>query len=383
MKTLVIAALLASTPALAGTNDILVGLDSKISYTDQGQTNVKPGTDQLLVLDVSNPGLPKIRATLDLSNSLLGPPTNLQITPDGRLGLLASSVVHTADGSGWKISPDDKLFVVDLDAKPPKLIDTVTVGKQPSGLAISHDGKLVLIANRAGKSISVLSIEGSTVKHLTDVDLGQEAAAVAIAPDGKRALAVMNLANKVAVLAIDGQTVTYDKAADIAVGANPYNVDITPDGKFAIIGSTGAGRDNADPLTTIALTGPHPHVTAITTVGTGPEGMAISPDGKYFVTPLLLGTGGKGADYFYGRHGQAVLAAIGPNGTLTVKDREILGALPRGNRVQSQQPIRLHCELQRQVAPGVQHHPQHAAAARPADYAARATRLNARAGALD
>ncbi len=331
MKFVVLAAVLASAaPALAGTNDILVGLDSKIVYTDQGQTNVQPGTDKLLILDVSNPGLPKIRASLDLTNSLLGPPTNLQITPNGRLGLLANSVVHTADGSAWKVAPDDKLFVVDLDAKPPALIDTVTVGKQPSGLAISHDGKLALIANRAGKSLSVLSIDGTTVKHVADVDLGQEAAAVAIAPDGKRALAVMNLASKVAVLAIDGQTVTYDKAADIPVGANPYNIDITPDGKFAIVGSTGGGRDNADPLTTIAITGPHPHVTALTTVGAGPEGMAISSDGKYLVTPLLLGTGAKRADYFYGRQGQAVLASIAPDGTLTARDRKPLGALPEG-----------------------------------------------------
>ena len=330
MKNLILAATLVAAPAYAATTDILVGLDSKIAYTDQGQTNVQLGTDKLLVLDVSNSGLPKIRATLDLSNSSLGPPTNLQITPNGHLGLLASSVVHTADGSTWKITPDDKLFVVDLDAKPPKLLDTVTVGKQPSGLAISHDGKLVLIANRAGKSVSVLSIDGATVKHLTDIDLGEAAAAVAIAPDGKRALVVMNLANKVGVLDIDGQTVTYDKTADIPVGANPFNVDIMPDGKFAIVSSTGAGKDNADPLTTIAITGPHPHVTGLTTVGTGPEGMAISPDGKYLVTPLLLGTGGKSADYFYGRHGQAVLAAIAPNGALTVKDRAVLGALPEG-----------------------------------------------------
>lgn len=331
MKSLVLAATFAMVaPALAGPNDILIGIDSKVAYTDKGQTNVQPGTDKLLVLDVSNPGLPKIRATLELANSLLGPPTNLQITPDGRLGLLANSVVHTVNGSGWKATPDDKLFVVDLDAKPPKLLDTVSVGKQPSGLAISHDGKLVLIANRAGKSVSVVSIDGTTVKHLADVDLGQEAAAVAIAPDGKRALVAMNVANKVGVLAIDGQTVTYDKTADIPVGANPYNVDITPDGKFAVVGSTGGGKDNADPLTTIAITGPHPHVTAITTAGAGPEGMAISPDGKYFVTPLLLGTGGMSSDYFYGRHGQAVLATLAPDGTLAIKDRQVLGALPEG-----------------------------------------------------
>lgn len=330
MKNLVLAAALVAAPAQAATTDILIGLDSKVGFTDQGQVNIQPGTDKLLVLDVSNPGQPKIRATLDLANSLLGPPTNLQITPDGRLGLLANSVTHAADGAGWKITPDDKLFVIDLDTKPPKLIDTVTVGKQPSGLAISRDGKLVLIANRAGKSVSVLSIDGTSVKHLADVDLGQEAAGVAIAPDGKRALAVMNLANKVAVLAIDGQTVTYDKTQDIPVGANPYNVDIMPSGNFAIVGSTGAGRDNADPLTTIALTGPHPHVTSLMTAGTGPEGMAISPDGRYLVAPLLLGTTGKKSDYFYGPHGQAVLLGIAPDGTLKVDNRAALGAVPEG-----------------------------------------------------
>ncbi len=31
-------------------------------------------------------------------NSLLGPPSNLQITPDGKLGLVANSVVNNQDG---------------------------------------------------------------------------------------------------------------------------------------------------------------------------------------------------------------------------------------------------------------------------------------------
>ena len=124
-------------------------------------------TDAVLVMDVSDPAKPRIRASLPLVNSLLGPPTNLQITPDGRLGLVANSVTSVQDGDVWKAPADDKLYVIDLSAAtPPKLIDTVTVGKQPSGLAISHKGDMVLIANRAGKSVSVLSIGGTTVKHL-------------------------------------------------------------------------------------------------------------------------------------------------------------------------------------------------------------------------
>jgi 6-phosphogluconolactonase (cycloisomerase 2 family) len=326
----VTAGLALAGPALAGTNDILIGLDSKIVYNAQGQQNVQPGTDKLLVMDISNPAQPRIRASLDLSNSLLGPPTNLEITPNGRLGLLANSVVHTQEGNGWKVQPDDKLFVVDLGAEPPKLLDTVTVGRQPSGLDIAQDGKFALIANRAGKSVSVVAIDGTSVKHVGDVDLGQEAAGVAIAPNGKRAFAVMNLANKVAVLEIDGQKVTYDKANDIPVAFNPYNIDTTPDGKYAIASSTGAGKDNADALTTIEITGPHPHVVGLTTVGVGPEGLVISPDGKWLVTPLLRGSTSKYADYFYTKEGQAVLAAIGADGGITVKDRAPLGAIPEG-----------------------------------------------------
>ena len=89
--------LTATRPAVAGRNDILVGLDSKIKYGPDGQHNVQPGADAVLVLDVADPARPRIRASLPLTNSLLGPPTNLQITPDGRLGLVANSVV---DGAG-------------------------------------------------------------------------------------------------------------------------------------------------------------------------------------------------------------------------------------------------------------------------------------------
>ena len=318
----------------ASVTDILIGLDSKVAYGPEGQANVQPGADAVLVMDVADPAHPRIRASLPLMNSLVGPPTNLQITPDGRLGLVANSVVPVQDGAAWKSAPDDKLFVIDLAANPPKLIDTVTVGKQPSGLAIARQGNLVLIANRAGKSVSVLSIDGTTVKAVAEIPMGNEVAAVAITPDGRRAFAVMNLANKVAVLAIDGQKVTYDKALDIPAAFNPYNIDITPDGQYAVASSTGAGGNNGDALTVIDASGPHPHVVALTTAGAGSEGFAFAPNGKWAVTPLLLGSGAKHSDWSYTRNGEAVLLSVGaqgaPGGELRVVNRLPLGGLPEG-----------------------------------------------------
>jgi len=324
------ACLLLAGPVSAGTNDILIGLDEKVTYGANGPVNLPPGKDAVLVMDVSNPAHPKIRASLPLMNSLLGPPTNLQITADGKLGLVANSVVNVQDGATWKVVPDNKLFVIDLTASPPKLIDTVTVGKQPSGLMISHKGELALIGNRAGKSVSVVSIQGSTVKAVGEVPMDNEVAGVAITPDGKRAFAVMNLVNKVGVLAIDGQKVTYDKTLDIPAAFNPYNLDVTPDGKYVIVTNTGAQGINGDAEVIIDATGPHPHVVALMSPGTGPEGFSISPNGKWAATPLIEGSGATPNAWNYVKGGHAALMSIGAGGQLAVTSKAPIGALPEG-----------------------------------------------------
>jgi DNA-binding beta-propeller fold protein YncE len=324
------ASLLTAVPALAGVNDMLIGLDEKITYEANGPVNSGPGRDAVLIVSIANPAKPKIRGSLPLMNSLLGPPTNLQITPDGKLGLVANSVVHNQVDGAWKTAPDNKVFVIDLAVTPPALVDTVTVGNQPSGMAISRKGDLAMTANRAGKSVSVLSIRNGIVKPLGDVALEQEAAAVVITPDGKRAFVCMNQVNKVAVLSIDGEKVTYDKALDIPAGFNPYNIDVTPDGKYVIASNTGAGKNNADAEVIIDPTGPHPHVIGLMTPGNGPEGFAISPNGKWAAAPLLLGTGAKDSDWFKTKAGELVVMSIAANGTMTVTGRAKLGRLPEG-----------------------------------------------------
>jgi 6-phosphogluconolactonase (cycloisomerase 2 family) len=168
------------------------------------------------------------------------------------------------------------------------------------------------------------------VKAVGDVPMGQEAAAVVIAPDGKRAFVCLNLVNRVAVLNIDGQTVTYDKTLDIPAAINPYDIDITPDGKYVIASNTGAGSNNGDAEVTIDATGPHPHVIDLMTPGNGPEGFAISANGKWAVAPLLLGSGAKHTDWFYTKGGELALMSVGAGGKLSVVSRAPLGALPEG-----------------------------------------------------
>jgi DNA-binding beta-propeller fold protein YncE len=328
---LTLALVLGARLANAGPNDILIGLDAKVTYGPDGPVNGEPGKDEVLVMDVSNPGKPVIRARLPLMNSLLGPPTNLQITPDGKLGLVANSVLNTPDAVGFTVSPDDRVFVIDLTATPLAPADTVNVGKQPSGLAISRNGELALVANRYGKSISILSIIGGKVSVVGEVPVEQEASAVAITPDGKRAFICLNIANRAGVLAIDGRKVTYDKAMDIPVAFNPYNIDITPNGKYAIVSTTGAGKNNGDTMAVIDATGPHPHTVAVMSPGTGPEGFAISSDGKWVAAALLAGSGAKQSDWFKTKGGELALMSLDSNtGEMIVKSRAPLGGLPEG-----------------------------------------------------
>ena len=223
---------------------LIVGNDEKQGWDENGKPILRePGHDTLSIIDISKPELPRIVATIPLINSIVGPPTNLAITPAGDMALVANSMEPVVQGWGHRLEPDTKVFLIDLKTNPPGVIGTITVGKQPSGMAISPKGDLALVANRADGTISVLSIKGKDVLVIDTVTVGagpDQVSAVAIAPDGKHALAVKANANKVALLAIDGQKVTYDKR-DLPAGIFPYNIAVSPDGKLALTADTGNG----------------------------------------------------------------------------------------------------------------------------------------------
>ena len=128
---------------------------------------------------------------------MVGPPVNVDIDPTGSIALVADSVDVVKDGDALKQVPDNKIFVIDLKANPPKLAATITGGKQPSGLNFSPSGKMALVANRGDNSVSVLSVNGTDVKITDTIALPDSVAHVMFTPDGKRALAVRFPAHKV------------------------------------------------------------------------------------------------------------------------------------------------------------------------------------------
>jgi DNA-binding beta-propeller fold protein YncE len=342
MRRILAAATLAATMGFAATAQaqyLIVGNDEKVAFNDGKPVLSPPGKDTVSIIDIRDRAKPRIVVNLPLENSVFGPPTNLAITPDGKLALVANSLDVVKDGDTLKSVPDNKLFVIDLTASPPAVIATLQTGKQPSGMAINRAGNLALVANRADNSVSVLSISGKTVAVVSTVALApadapsQQPSAVAITPDGKRALVAKATANKVALLDIDGTTVTY-KGYDMITGLFPYNVQITADGTLGLVnhdGNSGVADGQVSTVAVIDMSLDPPREVDQVVVGDGPEGLAVSPTGGYAVSLLTNGSGGSVPNNAFFRHDHAVAVLLKTDGKKVRKLGETkVGTLAEG-----------------------------------------------------
>ena len=316
---------------------MLIGNDEKITLDDKGKTqNFAPGKDTISIVDIgTDPAQPKIIKNIQLMNSIYGPPVNMIITPDKKLGIVANSVDWVKKDGEWGALPDNKLYLIDLEGTP-KHINTIKVGKQPSGMDLNSKGNLLLIANRAATYISIVEINGKTAKLAGTVEIGEKTAAIVFTPDNKRALFIKKSQNKVGILDIKGKQVTYDSKKDINVGISPYNIVISPKGDIALvnnIGVTGGNDGNIDTVSVIDLTAKHPHTIDSIAVGDGPEGLAISPKGNLAVSVLIKGSQNalSKPETAWAYHENGSIAILKINGKKVEKISEIeLGRLPEG-----------------------------------------------------
>lgn len=312
---------------------MVVGNDEKLVWDDQGKPVLSPsGRDSVLIIDLADPEMPKISANLPIKNSIVGPPVNVALTPDGTLALVADSVDVTKEGDTLKQVPDSKVHVIDLKAEPPRIVTSLSLGKQPSGLDIAAKGDQALVANRGDGTVSLLSISGTQVTMTDTVTLGSPAdqvAAVAFTPDGRKALAVKFASHKVSVLEIQDGKLIYNKL-DLPTGPWPYNVAVAPSGQIALTadnGNAGASDGSVDTVSVVDLEAAPPRIVDRVVVGDGPEGLAISPTGNLAATAILRGGNSAKTAYFYSPAGTVTILKIDGKQVTRVKDIEV-GGLP-------------------------------------------------------
>ncbi|MCC6679767.1 MAG: YncE family protein [Phycisphaeraceae bacterium] len=323
---------IACTFAAQASGQLIVSADEgKIDLIDHTKVVESPVPDSLTILDFAQ-FPPSVTRVSDISNSVLGPPSNLALTPDSTRLLVASSIViDPSNKDGY--SPDNRVQLLDLTADPVQVVDVVEVGKQPSGMCVSADGKLALVANRAANTISVIGIEGNKLTHLGEVvvcDEGDNPSDVDITPDGKLALVAVNTAGFVRVLNIDGQTVTSTERM-LSTFGNPYRCDISDNGTIAVTngGGKGNGRDPAG-ITIIDLTGEQPQTVQYVATGYGAESCAVSPDGSMVAVALINGSNKPADDPEFRDHGQVGFIVRDDDGRFEHEQFINVGRIPEG-----------------------------------------------------
>ena len=256
-----------------------------------------PTPDSVAVLDITN-GTVKLLGMVDVPAAMIGPPAAIAVSRDSTFAL-ATACQKLVDG---KLVPDDLLSVIDL-ASPshPKVLQTLHAGPGATGVSISPDGRLALVASTREDAISVFSISGKTLKPLRKVAIraGSDATDVVFTPDGKTALVVSEADSTIFVLAVDGMNVT-NTGRSFSPGLSPYGAVVTPDGRYVL--TTNLHGPNPRPGGMKAATAAGVRIGAIgvtdirtgravtsTEVGPTPEHVVMSGDGKYIAVVVANG----------------------------------------------------------------------------------------------
>jgi len=269
-----------------------------------------PAPDTVTLVDLSTRP-PSVLRQVEAHASVIGPPTSVALTPDEGLLLVTSAAkIDPADPS--RLVPDNRLTVIDIKANPPKPVAVLEAGAGASGLSITRDGRLALVANRYEGTVSVFRIQGTSVTKIDTVTVGTAesgVAHVAVSPDGRLALVTRDGDHAVSVLSINGEKVAYTKR-DFGAGLKPYAAVITEDSRMAIIANLGYARGDSDTISIVDLTLQPLRVVETYSVGQTPEAIALSPDGKMLAVVTMNGSNKPESSPFYSPNGRVALYRI-------------------------------------------------------------------------
>lgn len=333
MKLRTLAVAVAASLALPAAAEIAISVQDSKAWLDNGvaKTNPRPESkDNAIVLDMTSMP-PKVTAKLELPVTVVGPPTAVAISRDETLALVTSAQKpDPADPS--KTINDDRMSVIDLTTSPPKVIATVQAGAGASGVSITRDGKLALVANRNEGTVSVFTINGKTVTPSGKIKLGNETSgpsSVAITPDGTRALVTRDGDHFLSLLKIENGQVT-DMNRHFGAGFRPYGADMSSDGKHAVVANVGRNAGDTETVSLFDMTLNPPRVVDTIAVPPTPEGITLSPDGKYAAVVTHNGSGKPKGTPFYNPMGKVVLLKI-EGGKLRIVSEAPIGAWAQGS----------------------------------------------------
>jgi DNA-binding beta-propeller fold protein YncE len=294
-----------------------------------GRIPDNPQPDTVAIIDLSAKP-PKVIGEVKAPASVVGPPQSVAVARDESIALVTGAIkLDPADSK--KTTADNRISVIDLKAKPPAVIATVEAGAAPSGLSINPAGNLALVANRNDGTVSIFTIANKTLTAAGKIDFGNPKSGpshVAFTPDGKWALVSRDGDHRVSLLKVDGSKVEDTKQFMVA-GFRPYSIAISPKGNVAVMTNQGGGQGDNDLISVIDLKVNPPRVVDTIAVEQIPEGATMSPDGRYVAVTMQNGSNKPSTHPNY--HKNSVLKVFSVNGTnLKLVARAEFGAWGQG-----------------------------------------------------
>lgn len=187
-------------------------------------------------------------------------PHEVDVSPDGRLALVANYGARGAPGSSLTL----------IDIPSARVVRTITLGehRRPHGVrwldgrraAVTAEGsKALLIVDAEAGTVEVAAITGQDVSHM-----------VAVTPDRRRAFVANIGSGSVTVVDLaDRKTV-----ASVATGAGAEGIDVTPDGRHVWV--TNRAADTVTVLDAATL-----QVVATLPSKSFPIRARVTPDGRW------------------------------------------------------------------------------------------------------
>jgi DNA-binding beta-propeller fold protein YncE len=296
----------ASAQIAISANDGKAGIDDGKSIVNQN-----PHPDYITIFDLGQKPPKVIGEVMNVPASVVGPPQSVAVAKDASFAIVTGAFkVDPADSK--KVVPDNKVTVIDLKAKPAAVIATLEAGLGATGVSINPAGTLALVCNRNEGTVSIFKIAGNKLTAAGKLQLGGDKSGpshAAFTPDGKMAIVTRDGDHRVSILKVDGDNVT-DTKHTMTGGFRPYSLEISSKGDIAVFGNQGGGTGDDDVINVVDLKSNPPRVVDTISVGPTPEGVAMSPSGKYVAVTVMNNTNKSKAFPFYRDNGVLRIYAI-------------------------------------------------------------------------
>ena len=340
------------TPGFAG-RLLVVASDGDMQAQAYAGDSLGPPARDLLSIIRLDAGSPRLAGSVEVPNSVIGPPASLAVTPDGRYAILVETrgprPTNRPDARLEDLPPGRTITIVDLRDPDRPRVTQRTIGRAgPISVSVRPDGAQVAIAydtaGRGGAALDLYTFANGRLGSgrspaIPGFAPGDALKNAAYAPDGALAL-VYATRPRLSMLrsTADGWLARWGN--DVPLGPTPFEVRFTPDGRFAFVNDMtvpATGTDVRGTVTAIALDAgrasdgsPMHRVVSQARTGVLPEGLTVSPDGRWFATTNLERTAYRADDPHQGLFASVTLLRFDARtgALIRVGDYPFAGVIP-------------------------------------------------------